>query len=613
MLRHNKLKYMISSLLVLLLFSMSAVYANTTEQISIDVSEIVNQTILYNPLSNPSQGYNITTIMTGFINITNLNTEGATISDIFATFDNASNVSNITLLSGRAGNVINTSSDEFTIRVYELQPGESSVWTYQINQTNVVSPLRLNTTYSEYKVLAGLNISIEDVLENRYSPPSYNPDSCVFDIVLNQTTFAIPSMNDQFEFFNTVGGTDAGNTTVGTPDNRTLTWTVRGGGCLNESEITDINYVLLTPRQINETQTYNMSETTISYMLNHSISHVRFSELIAMTSFGVALEIDKQIVGITNPNVSDDLVIWNGTGRLISTSNITLQLNEFTRWVATQTIGDPNTIDNDAVNTGTQLIVNDTFTTGQVLINSTNNTWQSPTWLFNYTDLPTPILYGKADFQIYDDGTQIVNRTITRSGNDIFIKELYLVLGYWLEVEKNVTSLENDTYNVHIEVYNKGNQVTPVNATISLFDFIPGNFNLTTNMTDYTNLSVYSINTTWYTVNFDQENITGNYNGTLLRWAISGATNSTTGVVDPSFAQGPNKNENNTFIANFTIVGEGEYSLLDVFIVGVDPQQVDGATAATTLFVTEFVEKIRTSEGIFAALAGAMLVLGLLV
>lgn len=299
--------------------------------------------------------------------------------------------------------------------------------------------------------------------------------------------------------------------------------------------------------------------------------------------------------------------------RLISTSNITLQLNEFTRWVATQTIGDPNTIDNDAVNTGTQLIVNDTFTTGQVLINSTNNTWQSPTWLFNYTDLPTPILYGKADFQIYDDGTQIVNRTITRSGNDIFIKELYLVLGYWLEVEKNVTSLENDTYNVHIEVYNKGNQVTPVNATISLFDFIPGNFNLTTNMTDYTNLSVYSINTTWYTVNFDQENITGNYNGTLLRWAISGATNSTTGVVDPSFAQGPNKNENNTFIANFTIVGEGEYSLLDVFIVGVDPQQVDGATAATTLFVTEFVEKIRTSEGIFAALAGAMLVLGLLV
>ncbi|MCH8519127.1 MAG: hypothetical protein LAT82_00035 [Nanoarchaeota archaeon] len=608
--RHNKFRLVLSSILMLLLFSMSAVYANTTEQIRIELSEVVNQTILYNPLENSSGGYDVTTIMTGFINITNMNEEGATISDIFATFDNASNISDITLLSGRAGNVINTSSDEFTIRVYELEAGQSSVWTYQINQTNVLSPLRLNTTYSEFKVLAGGNISVSDVIENRYSPPAYNPDSCIYDIELDQTTFGIPSMGSQFEFDTTsVTGTDSGNTTTGATS---LVWNVRGGGCLNESESTDISYVILTPEQINETQTYNMSETVISYLMNNSVSHVRFSELVAMTSYGVALEINKQIVGITNPNTSDDLVIWNGTGRLISSSNITLQLNEFTRWVATQTVGDPNTVDTDAVNTGTQLTVNDTFAPGTVLINSTS-TWQSPTWLFNYTDLPTPILYGKADFQIHDDGTQIVNRTITRNGNDIFIKELYLVLGYWLEVEKNVTSLGNDSYNVHIEVYNKGNQVTPVNATISLFDFVPGNFNITSNMSDTTNSTIYPITTSWYTVVQTNQSISGDYNGTLLRWAISGDTNSTTGVVDPSFAVGPTKNENNTFIANFTVVGEGEYSLLDVFIVGVDPQQVDGATAATTLFVTEFVDKIRTSEGIFAALAGAMLVLGLLV
>ncbi|MFT4243969.1 MAG: hypothetical protein ACMXYB_00765 [Candidatus Woesearchaeota archaeon] len=600
---------------MLLLFSMSAVYASTTEQqVRIEVSEIVNQTILYNPLNNQSAGYDITTIMTGFINITNVNQEEATISDIFATFDNASNVSNITLLRGRDGNVIINSSDKFTIRVYELEAGESSVWTYQINLSNVVTPLRLNTTYSEFKVLAGLNISVADVIENRFAPPAHNLDSCIFDIVLNQTTFEIPSMGSQFKFFNdSVGGTDASNVSVSS-DNTTLTWNVRGGGCLNTTQTSNIDYVLLTPEQINETQTYNMSETVISYMMNTSVSHVRFSELIAMTPQGVALEINKQIVGIPFPNASDDNVTWNGTGKLISTSNITLQLNEFTRWVATQTIGDPNTIDNDTI-TNASLEVIDSFGPDTVLINS-SSPWQSPAWLFNYTDLPTPILYGKADFQIHDDGTQIYNRTITRNGKDIFIKELYLVLGYWLEVEKNVTSVGNDTYNVHIEVYNKGNQVTPVNATISLFDFIPGNFNLTTNMTDYENLTIYPINTSFYSVLTTNESIGGDggsYNGTLLRWAISGATNSTTGLVDPSFAQGPKKNDNNTFIANFTVVGEGEYSLLDVFIVGVDPQQVDGATSATTLYVTEFVDRIRSSEGIFAALAGAMLVVGLFI
>lgn len=615
MLRHRNIDKWVYSILFMLLLSISAGFATTQEQIRVDLSEVVDQEVRFNPLEDPLGPYFINTTITGVINITNLNPV-ATISDIFVIFNNASNVTGLEFTSGRNGTIVDNSTDAFTLRIFELEANQSSVWTYTVNGTNVQSPLELNTNYSDYKVLAGNSLNLNDTLTNRFEAPAHNTEACVFDVVLTQTALPVGLAGEPFEFeaaSNVTNDTSAELSFVGNQ----LIWNVSGGACMNSGDTFFLSYDILSPTNISETSTYNITNTTLSYQLNNTVSHVRFDSLRAITSQGVALEIEKRIMDVADPFTNDSNVTWNGTGRLISTSDISLLLTEFSLWVSDHT-GNPNTRDNDTLDGSLLEIDYNLSTPGfPVTLNATNNTWMSPGWLFNYSDLPSPILYGRPVFEILDDGVQITNRTVTRNGNDFAIKELFLVLGYWLEVQKNITSLGDDEYNIRIEVYNKGNQVTPENSIVTLFDFVPENFNITSNLTQITNTSLYPIITSWYEPQFNSENITGTgFNGTMLTWGLAGQT-----PLNTSFAQGPRENfavgdanyNATTFVVTFNVTGEGPYSLLDVFITGVDPQQIDGANSDQGVFVTNFVERMRSTEGIFAAAAGVLLVLGLIV
>ncbi len=49
-----------------------------------------------------------------------------------------------------------------------------------------------------------------------------------------------------------------------------------------------------------------------------------------------------------------------------------------------------------------------------------------------------------------------------------------------------------------------------------------------------------------------------------------------------------------------------------MFVTGLDPQQVDGAGAASSVVVSEVMDRLRSTEGIFAAVASILLLLGLL-
>jgi len=203
------------------------------------------------------------------------------------------------------------------------------------------------------------------------------------------------------------------------------------------------------------------------------------------------------------------------------------------------------------------------------------------------------------NFTIYNDGAQLIDKSVTRQGNDIYIKELYLIIGYWLEVEKNITTIAQDTYHIRIDVHNKGNQVTPAGSIVTIYDFVPSNFALNGSF-------VYS-SSPWYNTSQANTSINGGYNGTLYQWALI-----PNNIYNTSFAQGPTNNVNTTWSADFNVTGSGDYTLLDVFITGLDPQKVEGAGSTRAVVVSEILDRIKSTEGIFAVVASILLLLGLL-
>lgn len=609
---NQQINWFKSILVMSMIFILSPVFASTEAQVSVDISEQVDKEVRYNPLDTGSgiwMGANEelqNLSMTGTVNITNLNTN-FTISDIYVILDNTSRTTTPELLSGRNGTVT-VSGDQYIFHIFELEANESSIWNYTIDETITEPPLNITPSYSDTKVLAGQNVTVNDSILNEFDGPSYTTDSCFYDISLNQTTVPVNLSGSFFDF--TFVGTpinSSGNYTISN-GNRTLYWSLRNGNCLNFGESEFIQYIVNTPFDIPATRNYDMLNSTLEYKVNQTISHLRFDSMRAVVSDGVTLGADKAILGPSDPLLHGSNVTWNGTGMFSIDENITLRLNDFTIWVARRDvspIGDPNTIANDTITGTTPLNISYDL---DLLVNQ-SNPWTSPGWLFNYTDLPTPIMYSKANFTIADDGRQLINRSITQNGEDIYIKELYLILGYWLNIEKNITSLGNDSYNVRIDVYNKGSQVTPEDSIVRIYDFVPQEFNVTTDLSQVTNASLYSISP-WYDTAYSNSSVSGGgFNGDLLEWGLI-----PTGVdLNTSFAQGPNRNINNSWSVTFNVTGEGEYDLLDVFITGLDPEQIDGGSATRGVFVSEFVDKMKSSEGIFAAIASVMLVLGLLV
>jgi len=141
--------------------------------------------------------------------------------------------------------------------------------------------------------------------------------------------------------------------------------------------------------------------------------------------------------------------------------------------------------------------------------------------------------------------------------------------------------------------------VTPADTVVTIYDFIPSPFTLNGSF-------VYSTST-WYSTSEAQNNITGSFNGTLVQWGLL-PTNS----LNTSFAQGPAQNVNTTWSVDYNVTGSGDYQLLDVFVTGLDPQQVDGAGSTPVTVVTEIIDRLRSTEGWFAAAASILLLLGLL-
>ncbi len=595
-------------------FLISLGIANATqEQLRIDISEYVNQTVYYNPLkwgggvgiwadNNENQSFYE---VISYINISNQNPNGKTISDIYITFDGTVNMTLPVYFSGRNGTFISndTSSNLIMLHIPEIRGGENSIWTYDLNTSAINPPLNIETSFSASKALAGANFTITDTLENVFFNAPFQTNTCIYGINLVQTTIPVNFSGTFFDFIfeGVTTGTDASNVSYSNA-NRTQTWNVLNTNCLNLSDTIDIEYLIYSPYNIPGTTDYQFSNTTLEYSLNNTISHLRVVDITAISEAKIDLE--KRILYPSHPTLHGSNVTWNITGYFSTNMNITYNLSSATIWVAQRNgiQGDPNTIDNDTIS-NSQLQLN---LTPNELVNLTNS-WISTSWLFNYSDMPSPIVYMDVDFKIQNDGTQLINRSITENGNDVYIKEIYLILGYWLEIEKNITSISENEYNIKIDVHNKGNQVTPEGTIVTIYDFIPENFNLSSAF-------VYStfpgIASPWHTTTNTSHNVSGQFNGTLHSWALLSTGCGT--CLNTSFAAGPGKNENTSWSVEFNVTGYGDYTLLDVFITGLDPQLVDGAGSSKSVIVSEVLDRIKSTEGIFAIVASILLLIGLL-
>jgi len=517
-------------------------------------------------------------------------------------FDNTGNITLPVYYIGRNGTFVDndTSSGVISLHIPELRTGESTVFKYFVNETSIRPPLNVTSSYSESKLLAGNNITIYDTLHNVFDNYTFQAgNTCIYNINITQVTVPIDFSGIPQDYLflpTTTSGTDAANVTY-SADNKTQNWDVRNGACLNKGQQTDINYNVSTPLNIPKTTNYHMINSTLRYNLNQSISHLRLYDIIAISE--ADLDFEKRIMKPSHPVLYGSNVTWNVTGYFNTDTNISYNLTSVTFWVSQRNVNgvytDPNTVDNDTISNAT-LQVN---LTPFVIVNRTTP-WASNSWMFNYSDIPSPIVWMDINFTIANDGTQLINRSITKNGNDIYIKELYLIIGYWLEINKNITNVAEDEYHIKIDVHNKGNQVTPADTIVTVYDFVPANFENST--------MTYSISP-WYTTATANNTITGEFNGTLYQWGLipTGA-----GGLNTSFAQGPARNENTTWSVDFNVTGSGDYQLLDVFVTGLDPQKVDGAGASSAVIVNELIERVKSTEGIFATVASILLLLGLL-
>lgn len=565
-------------------FGFTSVYS-TNHVISVELDETVSEVGFYDSVT----GFNVNNLVSGKIIVKNVNpTE--TVSDIYVFFDNSSNVLNATYLSGISGEIVNWNSNSFGLHISQLRPGNVSVWNYSIS-SSISSPLNFSTSYSVGKVLTGEVFRITDVVSNEFNNASYQQNTCIYDIKLKQTTrYAGNSSFDRFLFLPaTTGGTDSGNVAY-SGANSVQDWNVLSGGCLNKGLNRNIFYNVSTPSSILGNKNYNISESVLSFKLNETISHLRVKSIEAVGDANLTLS--KKILKPSHPTLYGTNVTWQVNGSFETDSSLSYTLKRSTFWVSRRNVDGLYTnlskVDVDGIS-GSNLV---TSFSPNYVVNSTQF-WYSSNWLFNYSDVPSPITWFNVSFTVANDGIQLGNKSLSNSGNSTYYKQIVIISGYLLEISKNVTSVGVDKYNVKINVFNKGSQITPSGSIVTVYDFVPDNFILSSGF-------VYS-SSPWYSTTGANNSVSGTLEGDLQQWALVPNNG-----LNSSFDKGPIKTNTNSWSVEYNITGQGDYQNLDVFITGLDPQAVEGAGAASSIVINDHFFELDLLETLFAVVSGIL-------
>lgn len=574
----------------LLISVVSVTFASAAVNVvDVSITENVNQEITYSPLGAQTgvwttAGENqLSYTLTGEIVIKNTHPKDS-IQNVAVKIIQIKEMIGLAYDSGNTGFVteINYGSDYATIYVPDLAAGQNSTYTYTINATTVPSPIDMTTAY-DANILSGFSFNVADTLTNRLNSTLY-PDSCVYNLAIVQNSLSIPNFGSPVNFtydVPTLAGGDSSNVVIDVT-NRTLTWGVNALGCINATETVDISYDIISPIGVAVSADLPFTNATISYTLDNTLSRVTVDTISALTD--IELEFEKYLVEL----LIGDNATWKITSTAFSDSDITVNLTSVTLWVSTRGgagagFTNPAIRDNDTIS-GADLLKS---YNPNMLLNSTTVDWNNlgSEWLFNYTFSSSPIVWMDLENTILDDGVQLTDRVVTYGNNEIYIKEIYIATGYWLEIKKNITRTGDSTYDIVVSVANLGTSPTPENQVVVVYNFIPSLFTLTSAFT-------YS-SSPWFTV--DETNATlidPTYNGTMFQYGLLPAGNLYNTSLDSNTGS---LTENNSLTISYSLSGTGEFNFDDLFLTGVDPLAVKSVGGTTGLSI-ESVYRVVSSN-----------------
>jgi len=586
--------------LILILCSLVLSVSAAKTRLNITMEEVVSQNVSYGMEFYSYENQTSCTIV-GTLNITNPGDE--TISDIYLNFTNCDNLfTNFTWKTGVGGRngaqIMGSaptalSTDVFRIHIPELRPSNYTTFTYNLSCTNTQPPLDLNTTYSNFdhgfgrKVLAGEQWWIHQSAINVFNIPLTNVNITIdaVGVPWNVTVF-----NFTLNYVNRSG--DWSSVHNNSDSNETWWWEPNlGSGIIAAGSAYNITYVVRAPDNVPYTNTYMAIRETLEYSINNLASNLSLDEVRAIG--GLIFKEDKRIVKPAHDEF-DTNVTWEVTVNVSTDKNITYTLEKVSLWITeTLNVTDKNT---------TFGFLNLTYAPSAEVNLSTD--WSTPAddsvWRFNFSDgsdgtsSPAPIVWIKPAFRITNNYQQILNSTLTRNGNDLYMKYIYVINGYWLQIDKNITSVDADTYQINVWVENIGNAWTPQGLDVTVYDFIPSEF------------TPFGWTHSWQS---NQTVFSSEFNGTAFQWVIpkQAPYNASLGPMNGPAAVGLNQRSwNLTYYVN----GSGAYKVSELYIVGLDPRKVDGAGTHEGITVLSVLSS-QSMEVFYIVLVGLLVVLNI--
>lgn len=519
-----------------------------------------------------------------------------------------------------------------TLRIFvpELGKKQSTLMNYTVFADGgqgvlIQSPLDLDTEYlNEYstKILAGHDFKVRDTLTNKPPQAGLNLNITLINITMNLEpvswngsvfNFSFVNLTEDGDYVNVfacnaTGGDCNTNVTDNFATRTPYQWIwIPNSGTLNPNQEVNITYDVRAPDSVPTSNSYHFLTQDIYFYIDHVVSNLTVTDVKAKAA--LQYNLSKQIWNESS-DLRDNNVTWRIDSEISTPINITYNVTNITLWVTHNMNPNNKTALNTSYNWSSSII--------NGLLNQSSATFistQADSWYFDYTDgssasAPPPIIWMKPEYHIYNGYNQILNKSVTQVGKDLYMKYIYVVNGYWLTVDKKIVNYDEDKYNITINVENIGNGFTPDGFVVQVYDFIPSEFNLTENaMSDYSYPAGTLFSTPLSTSN------SAEYNGTAYKWAISGSRTNDVGgngiFYNASFApRGMTINgvpDLDKWNFSYQVVGKGDYKVTDLYIVGLDPIKVDGAGASPLIAIKEGL-KSSSYELLFALIVVVLLV-----
>ncbi|MGM5482542.1 MAG: hypothetical protein ACQESF_03700 [Nanobdellota archaeon] len=478
------------------------------------------------------------------------------------------------------------------IHIPELRENDSSQFIYNMSCMGKEPPVTILTNYSNdfhtdinKKVLAGHNWTLNQTVSNKNIG---GKDITNLNITMN--TQYVPWNNSRF-YFNFSGLYPLDDyTNVHQLNNHIWSW-APAGGTLAWGSNESIKFNMTAPFSVPFSATYMALLENVTYSVDYLLTNLSLESINA--SADLVPDFEKRIYKPAD-NKDNHNVTWEIKPYVSTDKNITYDLQKVTLWV-THNMNPQNY-------TG----LNKTYNNSGGLLERINRTdpWNTETdpeddWYFNYTDgsnatNPPPIVWIEPEWLITNKYGQIKNFSKTLNGEDLYMKYIYVVNGYWLQINKNVTSIGEGQYRINTTVQNIGNGWTPEYEEVTIYDFVPKEF------------------TAWnFTVEPPKNETVGtsgsNYQGQAFVWDVpwKDGKNSSLGPMRGPNATGYN---NYTWSVAYTVNGSGQYKVTELYVVGLDPQKVDGAFASPIITVISSIQS-HTHEVIYIGIIAFLIVL----